>query len=138
MKKVICVIVSILMVLSLTACGGAPANTTPTGYETNFKVAIVQQLDHSSLDEIRIAVDAQLKALAKEAGVGMVVSDYNGQNDASNLNQIGAKVVSASLADSTAAGALPESWQPANIDRIISKVSITQISFFIINYSLYY
>ena len=93
MKKVICVIVSILMVLSLTACGGAPANTTPTGYETNFKVAIVQQLDHSSLDEIRIAVDAQLKALAKEAGVGMVVSDYNGQNDASNLNQIGAKVV---------------------------------------------
>ena len=93
MKKVLCVIISILMVLSLTACGGAPSNTTPTGYETNFKVAVVQQLDHSSLDEIRIAVTAQLKALAEEKGVGIVVSDYNGQNDASALNQIGAQVV---------------------------------------------
>ncbi len=93
MKKVLCIIISILMLVSLTACGGAPADTTPTGYETNFKVAIVQQLDHSSLDEIRIAVDAQLKALAEEKGVGIVVSDYNGQNDASALNQIGAQVV---------------------------------------------
>jgi len=93
MKKVICVILSLLIVLSLTACGGAPANTTPTGYETNFKVAIVQQLDHSSLDEIRVAVDAQLKALAEANNVGIVVSDYNGQNDASVLNQIGTQVV---------------------------------------------
>ena len=93
MKKVISLILSILMIASLTACGGAPANTTPTGYEENFKVAIVQQLDHSSLDEIRVTVDAQLKALAQEKGVGMVVVDYNGQNDASMLNQIGAEVV---------------------------------------------
>ena len=93
MKKVICLIVSLLMILSLTACGAsqAPADTTPTGY--TYKVAIVQQLDHSSLDEIRIAVDAQLKALAAEKGIGILVEDYNGQNDASNLNQIGAQVV---------------------------------------------
>ena len=93
MKKVIALILSVLMLVSLTACGGAPANTTPTGYEENYKIAIVQQLDHSSLDEIRIAVEAQLKALGQEAGVGIVTQTFNGQNDASMLNQIGAQVV---------------------------------------------
>ena len=82
-----------MMVLSLAACGSsAPANTTPTGY--TYKVAIVQQLDHSSLDEIRVAITAQLEALAKEKGIGILIEDYNGQNDASVLNQIGTQVVS--------------------------------------------
>ena len=94
MKKLICVVLSVLMILSLTACGSsAPASTTPTGFEDNYTVAIVQQLDHSSLDEIRTAIEAQLKALAEEKGVGIVVTYDNGQNDASMLNQIGTQVV---------------------------------------------
>ena len=94
MKKVISLVIAIMMVLSLAACGSsqAPANTTPTGY--TYKVAIVQQLDHSSLDEIRIAITAQLESLAKEKGIGIYIQDYNGQNDASALNQIGTQVVS--------------------------------------------
>ena len=81
-----------MMVLSLAACGSqAPANTTPTGY--TYKVAIVQQLDHSSLDEIRLAVTAQLEALAAENGIGILIEDFNGQNDGSVLNQIGTQVV---------------------------------------------
>ena len=90
MKKIICVILSVLMLISLTACGASEAQT-PTGY--SYKVAIVQQLDHSSLDEIRVAVEAQLKALAEQAGVGILVQTFNGQNDASVLNQIGTQVV---------------------------------------------
>ncbi len=93
MKKMISLILSVLMILSLTACG-APADTTPTGYAENYTVAIVQQLDHSSLDEIRTAIEAQLKARAEEKGVGLVVTYDNGQNDASMLNQIGTQVVS--------------------------------------------
>lgn len=93
MKKMISLIAAILMLVSLTACGGDPAQT-PTGYSENYKVAIVQQLDHSSLDEIRTAVEAQLKALAEANGVGIVIHHYNGQNDASVLNQIGTQVVS--------------------------------------------
>ena len=93
MKKVIALILSVLMLVSLTACGGAPANTTPTGFEENYKIAIVQQLDHSSLDEIRIAVETQLKALGVANNVGIVTHSFNGQNDASMLNQIGAQVV---------------------------------------------
>ena len=94
MKKLICVILSFVMILSMTACGAsAPAETTPTGYEENYTVAIVQQLDHASLDEIRTAIEARLKALAEEKGVGIVVTYDNGQNDASMLNQIGTQVV---------------------------------------------
>ena len=47
MKKLICVILSIIMILSLTACASSEEALTPTGY--SYTVAIVQQLDHSSL-----------------------------------------------------------------------------------------
>ena len=91
MKKIICAILSLLMLVSLTACGSQAQ--TPTGHPENYKVAIVQQLDHSSLDEIRNATEQQLKALASEACVGITIQTFNGQNDASVLNQIGAQLV---------------------------------------------
>lgn len=43
------------------------ADTTPAVQE--FNVAIVQQLDHASLDEIRTAIVAQIQTLAEEKGV---------------------------------------------------------------------
>ena len=82
MKKMICLMLSLLMVLSLVACGGSSADDGVT------KIAIVQQLDHSSLDEIRMAIEAQLNAPEFEVKV------YNGQNDASVMNQIGTEIMS--------------------------------------------
>ena len=82
MKKFICIALAALMVLSLFAACGTPAADGVT------KVAIVQQLDHSSLDEIRTAIEAELT----NAGIAFEV--FNGQNDATVLNQIGAQVVS--------------------------------------------
>lgn len=97
MKKLI----SLLTTLALTAmllCGcGSDQAQTPTGFESNFKVAIVQQMDHSSLDEIRTAIAARLQELAQEQGpgkVGIRIEEFNGQNDSSTLNQIGSQVVS--------------------------------------------
>ena len=81
MKKFMSITLAILMVLSLfSACGAEDDGVT--------KVAIVQQLDHSSLDEIRTAIEAVLT----DAGIEFEV--FNGQNDATVLNQIGAQVVS--------------------------------------------
>ena len=97
MKKLICVILSLVMILSLTACASSDEGKTPTGFAETYKVAIVQQLDHSSLDEIRVAIETQLNALAAAEGgcaVGLTIKTYNGQNDASMLNQIGTEVVS--------------------------------------------
>jgi len=88
MKKLICAILSIVMILSLTACGSSESKNA-----SEFKVAIVQQLDHSSLDEIRVAIEAQLNALAEPTNYTVTIKSYNGQNDASMLNQIGTEVV---------------------------------------------
>ena len=90
MKKLICVMLTILMMVSLFAGCGASAD------DGVYKIAIVQQLDHSSLDEIRTAITAQLNPLAAEKGITITIEykDFNGQNDTTVLNQIGAQVVS--------------------------------------------
>lgn len=93
MKKLICILTAVLMTAALlTGCASDTAQT-PTGKEQTFKVAIVQQLDHSSLDEIRTAIAARLQELAQQQNVGLTIKDFNGQNDASTLNQIGSQVV---------------------------------------------
>ena len=112
MKKVISLVLSVMMMLTMfagckasgTAETAAPtaaptsaataetsADTTPAVQE--FNVAIVQQLDHASMDEIRTAIVAQLQTLAEEKGVKVNIQEFNGQNDATVLNQIGAQVV---------------------------------------------
>ena len=95
MKKMIALILSLVMTLSLAACGSsAPATEAPAAESAeSFKVAIIQQLDHSSLDEIRTAIEAQLNALAAEKGVAIEISYANGQNDTSMLTQIATQVV---------------------------------------------
>ena len=112
MKKVISLVLSAMMMLTMfagcrasgtaetAASTAAPtsattaetaADTTPAAQE--FNVAIVQQLDHTSLDEIRTAIVAQLQAQAEEKGIKVNIQEFNGQNDATVLNQIGAQVV---------------------------------------------
>jgi len=85
MKKVIGLILAAVMALSLC--------TTAFAQKESVKIAIVQQLDHPSLDEIRTAAQARLAAIAQETGVEIEVKEFNGQNDTSILNQIGAQVV---------------------------------------------
>ena len=111
MKKFIAVMTAAAMLTSLSACG-ASASTASSAAEstassvaadsttgsaadaTTYKVAIVQQLDHASLDEIRTAIEAELDAKAAEKGITIEYKDFNGQNDATTLNQIGTQVVS--------------------------------------------
>ena len=97
MKKLICVMLSLMMTLSLLAgcqdSGKAPAAVeSANDAATTYNIAIVQQLDHASLDEIRLAITAQLQARAGE-DVKVNIQEYNGQNDASVLTQIGTQVV---------------------------------------------
>ena len=89
MKKMISLITCVIMIVSLFAgCGAAPAD------DGILNIAIVQQLDHSSLDEIRVAIEAELNVIAADKGIEIKIDTYNGQNDASVLNQIGTEVVS--------------------------------------------
>ena len=112
MKKVISLVLSVMMMLTMFAgckASGTAETVAPTAAPTSaataetaadtppaaqeFNVAIVQQLDHASLDEIRTAIVAQLQTLAEEKGVKVNIQEFNGQNDATVLNQIGAQVV---------------------------------------------
>lgn len=88
MKKVISLVICVLFVACLFAGCGAPAG------DGTIRIAIVQQLDHSSLDEIKVAIIAEVERLAAERGITVQIETYNGQNDASVLNQIGTEVVS--------------------------------------------
>ena len=91
MKKVISLMLSLLMIASLFA--GCASDGASADNSTELKVAIIQQLDHSSLDEIRTAIQAQLTALAQEQGLSIQFSYDNGQNDTSMLSQIATQVV---------------------------------------------
>ena len=88
MKKLFCVMLTVMMILSLFAGCGSSAD------DGVLKIAIVQQMDHSSLDEIRLAVQAELDSIAAAKGLTLEYKHFNGQNDPSVLNQIGAQVVS--------------------------------------------
>ena len=86
MKKMISVILTAIFVLSIFAgCASAKKD--------GYRIAIVQQMDHASLDEIRLAIEAELDAKAKALGVAIEYKEFNGQNDATALNQIGAQIV---------------------------------------------
>ncbi len=110
MKKFVAVLSAAAMMTSLAACGytADTANTAASSAETtasaaestadtaaadSYKVAIVQQLDHASLDKIRVAIEKELDAKAAEKGITIEYKDFNGQNDATTLNQIGTQVV---------------------------------------------
>ena len=88
MKKFIAIILTLALVLSMSACGAAEKSDSAA-----YKVAIVQQLDHSSLDEIRTAINAELTRLAAEKGITVEIKEYNGQNDTTMLNQISTDAV---------------------------------------------
>ena len=63
MKKLFCVMLTVILTLSLFAGCGAKAD------DGVINVAIIQQLDHSSLDEIRLAIEAELDKIAAEDGL---------------------------------------------------------------------
>ncbi|MGN0974975.1 MAG: ABC transporter substrate-binding protein, partial [Gemmiger sp.] len=106
MKKFVAVLSAAAMMLSLAACGASStassassaasggAVSSETEEIKTYRIAIVQQLDHASLDEIRTAIEAELDAKAAEGGFQVEYTEFNGQNDATILNQIGTQVAS--------------------------------------------
>ena len=107
MKKFVAVMSAAAIIASLTACGSADSSAVSSASSApaasseaaepaakSYRIAVVQQLDHASLDQIRTAIEAELDAKAAEKGITIEYKDFNGQNDATTLNQIGTQVVS--------------------------------------------
>ena len=76
------------MLLSLCACGAGQG-----GKDDTYKVAVVKQMDHASLDEIAKAITTQLDSIAQEKNVTIEYEVYSGQNDQSVLKQLGDQAI---------------------------------------------
>ena len=86
MKKLTALILAVLLLAGLAACG-APAD------DGTYKVTIIKQMDHASLDEIANAVAARLDAIAAGKGVKITYEITSGQGDQTTLKQLGDQAV---------------------------------------------
>ncbi|MGI5963699.1 MAG: ABC transporter substrate-binding protein [Lawsonibacter sp.] len=107
MKKILAAALSLTMTLSLCACSGnstaggnassgsgnSEAGSGSSSEASGFKIAIVKQMDHPSLDEIANAITARLDEITQETGTPIAYEVYSGQDDETVLNQIGAQVI---------------------------------------------
>ena len=101
LRNVLSLTAAAALALSLTACSGGTASQPSTdpagggsGSGEGYKIAVVRQLDHASMNEIRDAITAELDAKAAELGIEITYGDFNGNNDPSTLSQIGAQIIS--------------------------------------------
>lgn len=99
LKKLLAVTCSAILAFSMIGCGSSSEESTSdvsaskTESEADYKIAIVKQLDHASLDEIANAIAAQLDAISEEKGIYIEYEIYSGQNDQSTLKQIGEQAI---------------------------------------------
>ena len=91
MKKLFTLALAGVMILSLAACGAKdpqPDSGTDGSTPRSFRVAIIKQLDHASLDEIANAVTAELDKIAADNGVTIEYEVTSGQGDQTILKQL--------------------------------------------------
>ena len=88
-KRVLAAVLGLVMVVSMMAGCGSKEKAS----EDTYKVAIVKQMDHASLDEIANAIAAELDAISKEKNVTINYEIYSGQGEQTTLKQIGDQAV---------------------------------------------
>lgn len=89
-KKITASVLSLTLLFALSACGSEPANSSQD--EKAYKVAIVKQMDHPSMDEIANAIAAELDGFVAD-GAKITYEIYSGQGDQTILKQIGDQAV---------------------------------------------
>ena len=90
-QKIVGGVLAVTALMGLSACGSKAEDNKAEG--KTYKVGIVQFVDDASLNQIEAAIEAELDAKATELGVTFDYTLYNGQGDATTLNQIGAELV---------------------------------------------
>ncbi len=69
------------------------AASTSVELKDSYKVAVVKQMDHASLDEIADAITAELDVIAQENNITIDYTVYSGQGEQTVLKQIGDQAV---------------------------------------------
>ncbi len=139
MKKLLAAALSLTAALSLAACGGASSAGSNGGASSSagnapadqdaYKVAIIKQMDHASLDEIANAIAARLEEIEAENGVTIEYEVTSGQNDQSILRQLADQAV----ADGVDA-IIPIATVAAQVSAVSASDSQTPVVFAAISY----
>lgn len=93
LRKILCAVMSAMMLLSLTACGDKTNDNKGGAQDENagsktYTVGICNYVDDASLNQIAENIQNQLKALADENGVTINVNYDNPNADATVMNQV--------------------------------------------------
>ena len=99
MKKLLTLTLVCAMTLSLAACGSKAEPSADSSVDQNtaaptesdaktYKVAVIKQLDHASLDEIANAVTAELDQISADKNVKIEYEVTSGQGDQTILKQL--------------------------------------------------
>ena len=138
MKKFLAASLSLTMALSLAACtgagsaGSAPASGSGSGSASggeSYKVAVIKQMDHASLDEIANAIAARIDEIEAEEGVTIECEITSGQGDQSILRQLADQAV----ADGVDA-IIPIATVAAQVSAVSAAGSQTPVVFAAISY----
>ena len=102
MHKLLTLALAGVMTLSLAACGSKTDNGGSDAQQESengktYKVAVIKQLDHASLDEIANAITAELDKLAADNGVTIEYEVTSGQNDPTILKQLSDQAIAANV-----------------------------------------
>lgn len=117
-KKGMALLLGLSMMASFMGCGSGAASTTSSAASKTevtstagtdsassasengedasgktYKIAIVKQMDHASLDEIANAVAAEFDSISKDKGVKIEYDIYSGQGEQTTLKQIGDQAI---------------------------------------------
>ena len=95
-KRVLAIVLGMAMTVGMvTGCSTEKVDSESKSKDTeeSYRVAIVKQMDHASLDEIANAVAAELKEISGEKNVDIEYEIYSGQGEQTTLKQIGDQAV---------------------------------------------
>ena len=88
LRRLACLLLAVACLLPLAACRGREEIRQVREY----RVAIVQYMDHASLNQIAENIESRLDEQGEALGVSFRVSFYNGLGDAETLKKIGAEL----------------------------------------------
>ena len=91
MKKLTALLLTLVMAISLTACGSGETNS---GSEDNIKIGVLQQLEHVALDQAREGFIKALEDNDLKDGEKIVLDIQNAQADQSNLQTMADRLIS--------------------------------------------
>ncbi len=135
MKKIIAILLTVLMVLTLGACSGSNStggsnqtgDSNPTeGSNPQYKVGILQLMSHGSLDEAREGMKDYLKEHGYVEGENVTYVYQNPEGDQSNLSTMADSLISANCDVIVAIATSPaQVLMQTNVDTPIVGTAIT-------------